>query len=166
MGHRPVEASVSVLAIEQQSFESIGLREASAAKYYRFAEMRDSEDGSVLIEALAALAIISTVIIMALSGLSEAVRGLERAELQLSVLAEARSRLAEVSAADFLSSSVEEGVSATGLGWRITVKEDSSYVKQQQTARPFWVSIEVETRAAGASSVALDTVVIARPLRQ
>jgi type II secretory pathway pseudopilin PulG len=127
--------------------------------------MKNSEEGSVLIEALAALAIISTVIIMALNGLSEAVRGLERAELQLSALAEARSRIAELSGADFLSTSVKEGVSATGLGWRIIIREDGLSANPQ-TARPFRVSIEVDAKVGGGSSVALDTIVIARrPLR-
>jgi type II secretory pathway pseudopilin PulG len=123
--------------------------------------MKNSEEGSVLIEALAALAIISMVIIMALNGLSESVRGLERAELQLSALAEARSRIAELSGADFLSSSVKEGVSATGLGWRIIVREDGSSANRQ-TARPFRVSIEVEAKTGAGASVALNTIVIAR----
>jgi type II secretory pathway pseudopilin PulG len=129
--------------------------------------MKNSEEGSVLIEALAALAIIFTVIIMALNGLSEAVRALERAEMQMSALAEARSRLAEVSGADFLSSSVKEGVSETGLAWKVIINEDGSSA-DPRTARPFRVSVEVEAieATAGGSSVALDTIIIARrPLR-
>jgi type II secretory pathway component PulJ len=101
-----------------------------------------SEAGSVLIEALAALIIVSTAIIMALHGFAEATARLKRTEEQLAALTLARNLIAETTGSSVYVPAERDGVSETGLYWSVKVHRDH-VGGSQFLAKPYALMVAV-----------------------
>jgi type II secretory pathway component PulJ len=123
--------------------------------------MSGREDGSVLLEALIAFAITASVVIMSLGGLAQGAARLKISEERLRALAEARTILAELSAAHSLTSSTRSGVTSGGLPWTVTITEEQMDMTRF-SVRPFRISLQVGLRVGHTNAMRMETYVISR----
>lgn len=117
------------------------------------------EEGSVLIEALAALAIISTAVVMGLSGFADAVERLKWTNEKLEALNLARNLMTETLGSAVSIPSQKRGASETGFSWSIrSCQEPTS--KQGYLAKPYKVVVTV-AKHEGPPLIVLETTAIA-----
>jgi hypothetical protein len=119
---------------------------------------KDTE-GSVLLEALAALAIISGAVVMGLNGFVEASARLKRSEDRLTALALARNLITETIGSATSVPSESEGVTNSGLAWSIKVYQEFAR-EQTYLVKPYRLVVTVARREA-APLVVLETTGIA-----
>jgi type II secretory pathway pseudopilin PulG len=101
-----------------------------------------AETGSVLIEALAALAIISTAAVMGLHGFAEATARVKRTEDQMTALTMAENLIAETLGTAATIPAERHGVSDLGLQWSIKVQREQVRA-HHFLARPYELTITV-----------------------
>jgi type II secretory pathway pseudopilin PulG len=118
----------------------------------------EEEDGSILIESIVALAILSLTLTASLSSFADGIRRLQQAEKRVLVLAEARNLIAQASGADFLAGGVAEGEDGLGLRWRLTVEEKQGGAAGR--ARLFFISAAVRSEDGSETLVMLRTLVV------
>jgi hypothetical protein len=116
-----------------------------------------ARNGSVLIEALAALAIISLTVVASLNGFAESIHRLQQAEERLSALGEARSLVARTSGAEALSTGTIRGETPSGRTWTVVVEEASP---ASGGVRLFRISTAVESKRQKAPLIMLRTLTV------
>lgn len=121
-----------------------------------------SESGSVLIEALAALVVLSTAVILSLNGFADATARLKEVEERLAALSEAHNLLVENIGRATLVAGENRGFSEAGFAWTVKVSEETSG-KASFLARPYRISVSVEKELGKAPAVVLETIVTAHP---
>jgi hypothetical protein len=123
--------------------------------------MRKSEAGTVLVEALVALAITSSAVMMSLNGFVQGAGRLKLAEQRLLALAEARSIIAELTGSYFLNPSTGRGVTPAGFPWTMTISEEAISATPF-LAKPFRISLKVTMQHGSALPIIVETYVIGR----
>jgi type II secretory pathway pseudopilin PulG len=116
------------------------------------------EGGSVLIETLAALAIISTAVVMGLHGFAEAAARLKRAEEQMTALTLAQNLIAETLGTATTVPADRHGISDTGFHWSIKVHRELVHARHF-LARPYGLTVTVAR--AGGPPLVVETTAIA-----
>ena len=117
-----------------------------------------ARDGSVLIEALAALAIISLTVVASLNSFAESIHRLQQAEERLSALGEARSLVARTSGAEALSTGTIRGETPSGRKWTIVVEEEATTASGG--VRLFRISTAVTSKYQKAPLIMLRTLTV------
>ena len=103
------------------------------------------ETGSVLIEALAALAIISSAVVLGLSGFADATARLRRTDDRLEALSLARNLMTETLGSTVSVPSERHGISDSGFSWSIRTYQES-YPEHRYVAKLYTVIITVAKR--------------------
>jgi type II secretory pathway pseudopilin PulG len=117
-----------------------------------------TETGSVLIEALAALAIISTTVVVGLHGFAQSTGRLKRTEEQMTALTVAENLIAETMGTAKFVPANRHGVSESGLQWSIKIHRE--LVRGHHfLARPYGLTVTVA--GAGGPSLIVETTAIA-----
>ena len=119
---------------------------------------RGEEEGSVLIEALAALAIISTAVEMGLSGFADAVERLKWTDEKLEALSLARNLMTETLGSANSVASQKRGTSDSGFSWSIKSYQQPR-PERGYLVKPYKVVVTV-AKHEGAPLVVLETMAI------
>jgi hypothetical protein len=103
------------------------------------------ETGSFLIEALAALAIISSAVVLGLSGFADATARLRRTDDRLEALSLARNLMTETLGSTVSVPSERHGISDSGFSWSIRTYQESD-PEHRYVAKLYTVIITVAKR--------------------
>jgi type II secretory pathway pseudopilin PulG len=120
---------------------------------------KTSQSGSVLIEALAALAIMSTAVVMGLGGFAETIARLRQADDRLLALTLARNLVTETIGLASSMPSGSEGTSEEGFRWSIEIREKPSR-HQAFLLKPYKILVKV-SQADGSPLIVLETTALA-----
>jgi hypothetical protein len=103
---------------------------------------RNSEAGSVLVEALFAFAVLSAVLVMSLGGFSQGAARMRQVEERLVMLASARALIAELSTKEVLTPGRMFGTTDEGFTWTADILEVER-AAPRSVLRPFRVVLQI-----------------------
>jgi hypothetical protein len=121
--------------------------------------MKEGESGTILIEALVAFAITASVVVMSIGSIGQSARRLRVAEERMLAMAEARSIIAELSGAHFLSTSTRSGRTDDGFAWTAEF-EPIEFPAQSIAAKVFRVSLRMRGIDGTAPAIQIESYVI------
>jgi hypothetical protein len=117
-----------------------------------------AQSGSVLIEALAALAIISTAFVMGIGGFAEAITRLRQADQRMAALILARNLVAETMGTASSMPLNRAGTSEEGFRWSIEIREKPDRHKTF-LVKPYRIVVKV-SEDDGSSLIVLETTAL------
>jgi hypothetical protein len=124
--------------------------------------VRGNESGTILLEALVALAITASVMIMWGSSIGPSAKRLRLAEERMLAMAGARSLIAELSGAHFVTPSDQTGFTADGFAW--TAKfAPAEFPAPSFVVKLFRVSLQISGKDDKTPPITIETYVISRP---
>lgn len=121
---------------------------------------QNSEEGSVLVEALIAFAVLSAVLVMSVGAFSNGAARMRQVEERLTLLSSARAVLVEFSSGEVFVPGRISGTTVEGFSWTADVSE-MEWPRPGTALRPFRVVLHI-ARSLGTSSLRLETYSIGR----
>lgn len=122
------------------------------------------EEGSTLVEALVAFAIVSLVVVTCLQHYSEGLRRLAQAREAAAAMALARSELTKIEAQGYVAKGDHARRQRSGFTAKIDISELAGVDLQPGAVmRPYWVEVTVTKGGESRPVASLGTIVMARP---
>ncbi|HEY7765519.1 MAG TPA: hypothetical protein VIB38_11065 [Aestuariivirgaceae bacterium] len=118
----------------------------------------ENQSGSVLIEALAALAVLSIAAVIGLGGFAEALARLRQADDRLLAVTFARNLITETIGQASSIQSSSQGTSEEGLRWSIEIREKPGR-HQAFLVKPYKIVVKVSQKD-GSSLIVLETIAL------